>query len=140
MMNSMKAENLRKRPLTGKNGEKLELRLNKDAFKRWQAIDASAITQEKTLDQYRDASNPLKILIVTAKLLTGFNAPICYSMYLDKPIRDHTLLQAMCRTNHLFDDTKKHGLIIDYLGVFENVAKALSYDPKGDRRYCGSAW
>lgn len=110
--------------------EKLELPLDKEAFKRWQAIDASAITQEKVLDEYRDANNPLKILIVTAKLLTGFDAPICYCMYLDKPLRDHTLLQAMCRTNRLFDDTKQHGLIIDYLGVFENVAKALAYDPK----------
>jgi len=51
-------------------------------------------------------------------------------MYLDKPLRDHTLLQAMCRTNRLYDETKKHGLIIDYLGVFENVSKALDYDPK----------
>lgn len=110
--------------------EKLGLPLDKTAFKRWQAIDASAINQEKVLDQYRDGSDPLKILIVTAKLLTGFDAPICYCMYLDKPLRDHTLLQAMCRTNRLYDDTKQHGLIIDYLGVFENLARALSYDPK----------
>lgn len=110
--------------------EKLGLPLDKNAFKRWQAIDASPINQERVLDQYRDASDPLKILIVTSKLLTGFDAPICYCMYLDKPLRDHTLLQAMCRTNRLYDDTKKHGLIIDYLGVFENLAKALAYDPK----------
>tara|TARA_R110002124_G_scaffold149220_1_gene315086 strand:+ start:242358 stop:245420 length:3063 start_codon:yes stop_codon:yes gene_type:complete len=110
--------------------EKLGLPLDKAAFKRWQAIDASSTNQEKVLDQYRDGSDPLKILIVTAKLLTGFDAPICYCMYLDKPLRDHTLLQAMCRTNRLYDDTKQHGLIIDYLGVFENLAKALAYDPK----------
>ena len=110
--------------------EKLDLPLDKDAFKRWQAIDASSINQEKVLNQYRDASDPLKILIVTSKLLTGFDAPICYCMYLDKPLRDHTLLQAMCRTNRLYDGTKQHGLIIDYLGVFENLAKALTYDPK----------
>ena len=110
--------------------EKLGLPLDKEAFRRWQSIDASSTNQEKVLDQYRDSSDPLKILIVTAKLLTGFDAPICYCMYLDKPLRDHTLLQAMCRTNRLYDETKQHGLIIDYLGVFENLAKALAYDPK----------
>ncbi|MCK5196729.1 MAG: type I restriction endonuclease subunit R, partial [Spirochaetales bacterium] len=104
--------------------------LKKEDFKRWQGIDGSAQAQEQLLDRYRDAADPLKIIIVTAKLLTGFDAPICYCMYLDKPLRDHTLLQAMCRTNRLYSDTKKHGLIIDYLGVFENVANALDYDPK----------
>lgn len=110
--------------------QKLDLPVEKVDFKRWQGIDASPEVQEQLLDRYRDASDPLKVIVVTAKLLTGFDAPICYCMYLDKPLRDHTLLQAMCRTNRLYSDTKKHGLIIDYLGVFENVAKALDYDPK----------
>ena len=110
--------------------QKLELPVEKEDFKRWQGIDASPEVQEQLLDRYRDSGDPLRIIIVTAKLLTGFDAPICYCMYLDKPLRDHTLLQAMCRTNRLYNDTKKHGLIIDYLGVFENVAKALDYDPK----------
>ena len=110
--------------------KKLELPIEKEDFKRWQGIDASPEVQERLLDRYRDAAYPLKVIIVTAKLLTGFNAPICYCMYLDKPLRDHTLLQAMCRTNRLYSKSKKHGLIIDYLGVFENVAKALAYDPK----------
>lgn len=110
--------------------KKLGLPVEEADFKRWQAVDGSAEVQEALLNRYRDAGDPLKIIIVTAKLLTGFDAPICYCMYLDKPVRDHTLLQAMCRTNRLYSDTKKHGLIIDYLGVFENVAKALDYDPK----------
>ncbi len=110
--------------------QNLDLPVEKEDFKRWQGIDASPEVQEQLLDRYRDASDPLKVIVVTAKLLTGFDAPICYCMYLDKPLRDHTLLQAMCRTNRLYSDTKKHGLIIDYLGVFENVAKALDYDPK----------
>ena len=108
--------------------ERTGLPLDKEAFKRWQAIDASSINQEGVLDHYRDASEKLKILIVTSKLLTGFDAPICYCMYLDKPLRDHGLLQAMCRTNRPYDENKRHGLIIDYLGVFENLAMALSYD------------
>jgi len=110
--------------------QKQKLPIDKEDFKRWQRIDASAQAQEALLDRYRDESDPVKIIIVTAKLLTGFDAPICYCIYLDKPLRDHTLLQAMCRTNRLYNDTKKHGLIIDYLGVFENVARALDYDPK----------
>ena len=110
--------------------QKQKLPLGKDDFMRWQAIDANPQVQEQVLDRYRDISSKLKILVVTAKLLTGFDAPICYCMYLDKPLRDHTLLQAMCRTNRLFNNTKKYGLIVDYLGVFENVAKALDYDPE----------
>ena len=86
---------------------------------------------EKLLDRYRDANDPLKILIVTSKLLTGFDAPILQAMYLDKPLRDHTLLQAICRTNRIYGDKKTHGLIVDYLGVFDDMAKALEFDEKG---------
>lgn len=66
-------------------------------------IDADSQTQKDILEGYKDSENPLQIIIVTAKLLTGFDAPICYCMYLDKPLRDHTLLQAMCRTNRLYE-------------------------------------
>ena len=116
--------------------QKNNLPLNKEDFKRWQAIDAKSTQQDLVLNRYRDAKDPLKILIVTSKLLTGFDAPICYCMYLDKPIRDQALPQAMCRTNRLYDETKQHGLIIDYLGVFENLARALSYDPKEIKEVC----
>ena len=80
--------------------------------------------EEKLLDRFRDPADPLKILIVTSKLLTGFDAPILQTMYLDKPLRDHTLLQAICRTNRTYPN-KTHGLIVDYLGVFDDVAQAL---------------
>jgi type I restriction enzyme R subunit len=94
--------------------------------------------EEKLLDRYRDANDPLKLLIVTAKLLTGFDAPILQAMYLDKPLRAHTLLQAICRTNRTYGDKKTHGLIVDYLGVFDDVAKALEFDEKGMRSVVGS--
>lgn len=84
--------------------------------------------EEKLLDRFRNPNHPLKILIVTAKLLTGFDAPILQVMYLDKPLRDHTLLQAVCRTNRTYGDQKTNGLIVDYLGVFDDVAKALEFD------------
>ena len=86
--------------------------------------------EEKLLDRFRDPMDPLKIIIVTSKLLTGFDAPILQTMYLDKPLRDHTLLQAICRTNRPYGDLKTHGLIIDYLGVFDDVAQALKFDEK----------
>jgi type I restriction enzyme R subunit len=94
--------------------------------------------EEKLLDRFRDPNDPLKLLIVTAKLLTGFDAPILQAMYLDKPLRAHTLLQAICRTNRTYGDKKTHGLIVDYLGVFDDVAKALEFDEKGMRSVVGS--
>lgn len=109
-----------------------DIPVKEEDFKRWQTIDAEEQTQKDLIEGYKDPQNPLQLIIVTAKLLTGFDAPICYCMYLDKPLRDHTLLQAMCRTNRLYetDDTRKNmGLIIDYLGVFENLRTALAYNP-----------
>lgn len=79
------------------------------------------------LDRFRDPADPLKILIVTAKLLTGFDAPNLQCMYLDRSLRDHTLLQAICRTNRVAPG-KSHGLIVDYLGLFDDVAQALAFD------------
>jgi type I restriction enzyme, R subunit len=87
--------------------------------------------EEKLLDRFRDPGDPLKIIIVTAKLLTGFDAPILQTMYLDRPLRDLTLLQAICRTNRPYGQEKTHGLIVDYLGIFDDVAQALEFDEEG---------
>jgi type I restriction enzyme, R subunit len=73
---------------------------------------------------------PLKILIVCDRLLTGFDAPIEQVVYLDKPLRDHNLLQAIARTNRpLPEMSKRTGLVVDYFGVFQNLEKALNFDP-----------
>jgi type I restriction enzyme, R subunit len=109
----------------------LELPIKEHDFERWQELDGNEQTLKALIDDYKDPQQPLQLLIVTAKLLTGFDAPICYCMYLDKPLHDHTLLQAMCRTNRLYETEtvkKQMGLIIDYLGVFENLRTALAYD------------
>ena len=90
--------------------------------------DRSRDEEERLLDRFRDPADPLKLIIVTAKLLTGFDAPILQSMYLDKPLRDHTLLQAICRVNRTYSEQKTHGLIVDYLGIFDDVAAALEFD------------
>jgi len=100
----------------GKADEYAEWKLSKDE-------------EEKLLDRFRDPEDPLKYLIVTSKLLTGFDAPILQAMYLDKPMKDHNLLQAICRTNRVFPG-KTHGLIVDYLGIFDDVATALNFDEK----------
>jgi type I restriction enzyme, R subunit len=73
-----------------------------------------------------------KILIITDKLLTGYDAPILYCMYLDKPMRDHVLLQAVARLNRPYEDArgieKPCGLIIDFIGILKNLKKALAFD------------
>jgi type I restriction enzyme R subunit len=73
-----------------------------------------------------------KILIVTEKLLTGFDAPVLYCMYLDKPMRDHTLLQAIARVNRPYEDErgieKQAGLVVDFVGIFEKLESALAFD------------
>ncbi len=73
-----------------------------------------------------------KIFIVTDKLLTGFDAPVLYCMYLDKPMRDHVLLQAIARVNRPFErDEETHkscGLVVDFVGIFEKLEEALAFD------------
>ena len=97
-------------------------------FKKKWGVDKR--TQEKIVEEFEDASSDLKFIIVTAKLLTGFDAPILQTMYLDKSIKDHTLLQAICRTNRLYPN-KTFGRIVDYFGVFDDAAKALEFDEEG---------
>jgi type I restriction enzyme R subunit len=94
-------------------------------FKQKWGVDKAK--QEKIVDAFNDADSDLKFIIVTAKLLTGFDAPILQTMYLDKSLKDHTLLQAICRTNRLFPN-KSFGRIVDYFGVFDDAAKALQFD------------
>lgn len=94
-------------------------------FKQKWAMDKAE--QEKLLERFNKADGPLKVLIVTAKLLTGFDAPILQTMYLDKSLKDHTLLQAICRTNRLFPN-KTFGRIVDYFGIFDDAAEALKFD------------
>lgn len=84
--------------------------------------------EKKLLDRFRDPLSPLKFVVVTSKLLTGFDAPILQCMYLDKPMKNHTLLQAICRTNRTYNENKKCGLIVDFVGVFDDVAKSLAFD------------
>ena len=82
--------------------------------------------------RFRKPDEDPKILIVTEKLLTGYDAPILYAMYLDKPLRDHVLLQAIARVNRPYEDRtgrkKTSGLIVDFVGIFNNLERALAFD------------
>jgi type I restriction enzyme R subunit len=90
--------------------------------------------RRRITDGEKQAGNNLKILIVCNMLITGFDAPIEQTMYLDSPLRDHNLLQAIARTNRPYEDkvtevSKKFGRVVDYIGVFQNYNEALNYDP-----------
>src|SRR4030043_2073112 len=89
--------------------------------------------KEKTIrKEFKKPDKPPKILIVTEKLLTGFDAPILYCMYLDKPMRDHVLLQAIARINRPYEDeegrNKPCGFVLDFVGIFDKLEKALAFD------------
>jgi type I restriction enzyme R subunit len=88
---------------------------------------------ERTVrDQFKQPAAEPKLLIVTDKLLTGYDAPVLYCMYLDKPMRDHVLLQAIARVNRPYVDgqgfSKSVGLIVDFVSVLRDLKKALTFD------------
>lgn len=95
--------------------------------------NVTAIAGKTQTETYEDYSKDLfikqparmKLLIVVSKLLTGFDAPSCSYIYIDKKMQDHTLFQAICRTNRLDTDDKDFGYIIDYMGLFGNVTDAI---------------
>src|SRR5262245_23490416 len=88
----------------------------------------------QTTKQYEDEAKRrfieepanMKLLIVVSKLLTGFDAPSCTYIYLDNELRDHTLFQAICRTNRLDGDDKDYGHIVDYKELFEQVQNSIA--------------
>ncbi len=83
--------------------------------------------QRKNLsDRMKDPADPLKIVIVRDMWLTGFDVPCLHTMYIDKPMRGHTLMQAIARVNRVFRD-KPGGLVVDYLGIASDLKKALSF-------------
>ncbi|MBC6414491.1 MAG: HsdR family type I site-specific deoxyribonuclease [Chromatiales bacterium] len=92
----------------------------------------SEAEEKQTREFFKKADSEPHILIVTDKLLTGYDAPILYCMYLDKPMRDHVLLQAIARVNRPYENStgirKPCGLIVDFVGIFKSMSKALAFD------------
>ena len=95
-------------------------------------LQLSPQREEDTRYNFKKAAEDPKILIVTDKLLTGYDAPLLYCMYLDKPMRDHVLLQAIARVNRPYIDPdgnrKRVGLVVDFVGVLRELRKALKFD------------
>lgn len=96
---------------------------------RYQLSDEEELAVRKA---FTKPEQPPKLLIVTEKLLTGYDAPILYCMYLDKPMRDHVLLQAIARVNRPYEDRegrrKSAGFILDFVGIFDKLEQALAFD------------
>jgi len=96
------------------------------------AFHLSEEREEEIRKNFRKPEALPKILIVTEKLLTGYDAPILYGMYLDKPMRDHVLLQAIARVNRPYEDNdgrrKPAGFVLDFVGIFDKLERALAFD------------
>ena len=80
--------------------------------------------------KFKDPEDPFRIVFVCAMWMTGFDVPSCSTIYLDKPQRNHTLMQTIARANRVFKD-KVNGLIVDYIGIFRNLEKALAIYAEG---------
>ena len=88
------------------------------------------MNEEKLDEKFKDTNDPLRLVFVCAMWLTGFDAPSCSTIYLDKPMRNHTLMQTIARANRVFPG-KHSGMIVDYANVFVSLEKALAIYGKG---------
>jgi type I restriction enzyme R subunit len=83
------------------------------------------MVREDMETKFKDPDDPFRLVFVCAMWMTGFDVPSCSTIYLDKPLRNHTLMQTIARANRVFRD-KVNGLIVDYVGVFRDLQKALA--------------
>ncbi|MDG7047630.1 MAG: HsdR family type I site-specific deoxyribonuclease, partial [Nitrososphaerota archaeon] len=102
----------------------------------WQEHIRNKERRRRLGERMKDPNDPLRIVIVRDMWLTGFDAPSLHTMYIDKPMKGHTLMQAIARVNRVFRD-KPGGLVVDYLGLAFELKKALSEYTEGDRRETG---
>jgi type I restriction enzyme, R subunit len=104
--------------------------------KAWQPHLGGKARRDLLAKRAKDPTDPLKLVIVRDMWLTGFDAPCMHTMYIDKPMRGHGLMQAIARVNRVFRD-KPAGLIVDYIGIAQNLKSALSQYSKNDRKHAG---
>ena len=102
----------------------------------WQPHIGGKSRRDLLAKRTKDAADPLKLVIVRDMWLTGFDAPCMHTMYIDKPMQGHGLMQAIARVNRVFRD-KPAGLIVDYIGIAQNLKSALSQYSEGDRKQAG---
>ena len=102
----------------------------------WQQHIGGKARRELLAKRAKDPDDALKLVIVRDMWLTGFDAPSMHTMYIDKPMRGHGLMQAIARVNRVFRD-KPAGLIVDFIGVAQNLKSALGQYSRNDRRHAG---
>jgi type I restriction enzyme R subunit len=112
----------------------------KEEPQAWAKYALTRDAEARVKKRFNDASDPMRFVVVTAKFLTGFDAPILFVQYLDKPLRKHTLFQAITRPNRRYTNRqtgqeKHYGLVVDYVGLGAQIAEALrGADPSGGGR------
>jgi len=99
----------------------------------WQRHIRNKLRRNEMALRFKDPRDPFKLVIVRDMWLTGFDAPCLHTMYIDKPMKDHGLMQAISRVNRVFGD-KPGGLVVDYIGIADNLAKAVgTYTREGGK-------
>ena len=98
----------------------------------WDEYFLTPDQREEEADRFKSPDDSTKILIVVDMLLVGYDVPVVQVMYLDKGLREHTLLQAIARVNRLYDPGKTYGLIVDYCGITKDLQKALAIFEEDD--------
>jgi len=107
-----------------------------DKFKKMNldiAVHRKKIAERNLEKEFKDAEHPFRLAIVCAMWITGFDAKCVSTVYLDKPIKGHTLMQTIARANRVYDDEKENGLIVDYGNVYEQLEKAYSIYGEGSK-------
>jgi len=102
----------------------------------WQKHVGTKSTRETLAKRMKDKNDELKLVIVRDMWLTGFDVPSMHTMYVDKPMSGHNLMQAIARVNRVFKD-KQGGLVVDYIGIAENLKKALNQYTESDKKTTG---
>ncbi|WP_022852665.1 type I restriction endonuclease subunit R [Thermodesulfatator atlanticus] len=99
----------------------------------WQPHIRNKARRERLAERFKDPNDPLKIVIVRDMWLTGFDVPCLHTMYIDKPMQGHNLMQAIARVNRVFRD-KPGGLVVDYIGIADSLKRALATYTAGGGR------
>ena len=102
----------------------------------WQKHVGTKSTRETLAKRMKDKNDELKLVIVRDMWLTGFDVPSMHTMYIDKPMSGHNLMQAIARVNRVFKD-KQGGLVVDYIGIAENLKEALNQYTESDKKTTG---
>jgi len=102
----------------------------------WQPFIGTKANRETLAKRMKDRNDELKLVIVRDMWLTGFDVPSMHTMYIDKPMSGHNLMQAIARVNRVFKD-KQGGLVVDYIGIAENLKEALAQYTESDKKTTG---